>query len=171
MAEFHPELSKDMQRFIKDQNIFFVASASCDSHGRVNLSPKGYSCFTVIDSKNVAYIDYPGSGNETAKHIAQGGMVTVMFCSFDKKPMVLRLYCKGEVIPFEKAREILPGSMLEDHRNARQIILLHIEEVMTSCGHGVPYFKYLGDRETLRKSLKKRGAKAWLKKHRSDLHD
>lgn len=166
MADFYPELSSDMRRFIETQKIFFIASAPRGCKGRVNLSPKGYSCFTVIDGKTVAYIDYPGSGNETAKHISGGGMVTVMFCSFDRKPMILRLYCRGEVIPLEKAREVLPASKLKDHPNARQVILLHVQEVMTSCGYGVPYFKYLGDRETLKAYSEKEKKKGWLQKLR-----
>jgi hypothetical protein len=164
MADFFPELNSDMRRFIEEQKIFFVASAPRGCKGRVNLSPKGYSCFSVIDSKTVAYIDYPGSGNETAEHITKGGEVTVMFCSFDKKPMILRLYCRGEVLPLEKAIDVLPASKLEEHPNARQVILLHVQEVMTSCGYGVPFFKYLGDRETLKKSSEKEKKKGWFRK-------
>ncbi len=164
MADFYPELSSDMRRFIENQKIFFVASAPPGCEGRINLSPKGYSCFTVIDSRTVAYIDYPGSGNETAEHINRGGEVTVMFCSFDRKPMILRLYCRGEVIPLEKAGEVLPASKLEAHPNARQVILLHVQEVMSSCGYGVPYYKYLGDREALKKASEK--GKGWLQRLR-----
>tara|TARA_B100001964_G_scaffold245211_1_gene330724 strand:- start:1507 stop:1953 length:447 start_codon:yes stop_codon:yes gene_type:complete len=147
MAKFYTALDDGLAKFIDAQKIFFVASAPPDSGERVNVSPKGYSSFSVIDSKTVAYIDYPGSGNETARHIARGGMVTLMFCSFDRTPMILRLYCKGEAIPLEKAHDIAIGMKREIPPNARQIILLHIEEVMTSCGDGVPYFKYLGERK------------------------
>jgi hypothetical protein len=164
MADFYPELSGDMVDFIEKQRIFFVASAPPGAEGRVNISPKGYSCFTVIDSKTVAYIDYPGSGNETADHISRGGRVTVMFCSFDKKPMILRLYCRGEVVPLEKADRIIPASKLVEHPYARQLILLHVEEVMTSCGYGVPYYRFQGDREALRKSSEKEGGKGWLRR-------
>lgn len=155
MADFYPELNADLREFIEAQKIFFIASAPPDSNGRVNVSPKGYSPLAVLDDRTVAYIDYPGSGNETAEHISNGGKVTVMFCSFDKKPMILRLYCRGEVLPLDKGRDVLPTSMLEAHPYARQIILLHILEVMTSCGYGVPYFKYLGEREALREWSKK----------------
>lgn len=159
MAEFYPELDEGLVKFIEAQKIFFVASASHESGGRVNLSPKGYSSFSVIDSKTVAYIDFPGSGNETARHIAQGGMVTVMFCSFDRKPMVLRLYCGGEVVPLENAQDITAKMKRRLPSYARQIILLHIKEVMKSCGYGVPYFRYQGERETL---------KGWCKKKLAD---
>ena len=168
MADFYPELSGDMVEFVGKQRIFFVASAPPEGRGRVNISPKGYSCFTVIDSKTVAYIDYPGSGNETAEHISRGGRVTVMFCSFDKRPMILRLYCKGEVIPMEKAGDVLPASTLGEHPYARQVILLRIQEVMKSCGYGVPYFKFLGNRDALRKSSEKEMRKGWLPRVRGE---
>jgi|Deesub1362A_J573_1020465.scaffolds.fasta_scaffold09491_2 hypothetical protein len=166
MAEFYPELNEELKRFIEAQRIFFVASAPPDG-GRVNISPKGYKTFSVIDSKTVAYIDYPGSGNETARHIAQGGMVTVMFCSFDAKPMVLRLYCRGEVLPLDEAerRGLLARMKLEVPSYARQVILLHIQEVMTSCGYGVPYYKYLGERETLREWCKRKQAEGKLEEY------
>ncbi len=165
MAEFYPELDDGLRKFIEAQKMFFVASASPESGGRVNVSPKGYSSFSVIDSKTAAYIDYPGSGNETARHIAQGGTVTVMFCSFDRKPMILRLYCRGEVIPLEKAQDITAGMKHMMPPYARQIIFLHIEEVMTSCGYGVPYFKYLGERKTLKEWCKRKLAEGKLGKY------
>jgi len=48
---------------------------------------------------------------------------------------------------------------------ARQVMLLHIQEVMRSCGYGVPYFKYLGERETLREWCKKKLAEGKLGKY------
>lgn len=37
-----------------------------------------------------------GSGNETANHILQNGRITFMWCSFETRPLILRLYCYGE---------------------------------------------------------------------------
>ena len=166
MAEFYPELKEEHRRFIQRQRIFFVASAS-RGEGRVNLSPKGYSSLAVLDSKTVAYVDYPGSGNETARHIKEGGGVTLMFCSFEARPMVLRLFCRGEVFSLEEAekRGILARMKLEVPAYARQVILLHIEEVMTSCGYGVPYYRYQGDRETLREWCRRKLAEGTLEEY------
>lgn len=150
MADFYSELSDALINFIRAQKIFFVASAS-GGQEYPNVSPKGYDSFSVLDSRTVAYIDYPGSGNATAQHISQGGKLTFMFCSFDAKPMVLRLYGQGEVIPAssEKAKELAAKMKKKLPAYARQIIVLHIERVMTSCGYGVPYFVYKGERQTL----------------------
>lgn len=150
MADFYSELSEALIDFIKAQKIFFVASTP-PAQDYPNVSPKGDDSLSVLDSKTIAYIDYPGSGNATAQHISQGGRVTMMFCSFDEKPMVLRLYGRGEVIPAssEKAKELAARMKKEPPAYARQIVVLHIERAMTSCGYGVPLFAYMGERPTL----------------------
>ena len=96
MAKFQDELNTALINFIADQKIFFTASAPSD--GRINLSPKGIDTFRFLDNKTVAYLDLTGSGNETAAHISENGRLTVMFCSFSEKPLILRLYGTGEVI-------------------------------------------------------------------------
>jgi len=152
MAEIYPELNEKLINFIKAQKIFFVATAPNDIKNEyVNLSPKGYDTLEVLDNKTVAYADYPGSGNETAVHLMQNGKLTMMFASFDKTPMVLRLYGRGEAVALDspigkELKEKLGGKVSQ---YVRQLIILRIEKVKTSCGYGVPYFQYLGERETM----------------------
>lgn len=152
MAKDYLELNEELINFIKNQKIFFVATAPNQSeNGYVNLSPKGYDTLKMLDSKTVVYADYPGSGNETATHLQQNGKLTIMFMSFDKNPMVLRLYGNGEAISLDsrtgkELKEKMGEKVSQYHR---QLILLHIKKVKTSCGFGVPYYQYLGNRETL----------------------
>lgn len=73
MGSVHRELSAEHIEFIRAQRIFFVAIAPSGEAGRVNCSPKGYESLRVIDPCTVAYVDYPGSGNETANHLRQNG--------------------------------------------------------------------------------------------------
>lgn len=77
--------------------------------------------------------------------------------SFDKSPMVLRLYCQGEAIsldsPAGKELKEKMGGKVSPY--IRQLILLRIERVKTSCGYGVPYYQYIGERETLIEWCKK----------------
>jgi hypothetical protein len=123
----------------------------------VNLSPKGLDCLRVLDEKTAAYLDITGSGNETAAHILHSGRVTMMFCSFDENPLILRLYGQGEVVrPGDKKWESLfahfsvtPGQ--------RQIIVLHVESVQTSCGFGVPRMQVIEPRTTLTDWAAKKG--------------
>ena len=94
-------------------------------------------------------MDLTGSGNETAAHLHENGRITVMFCSFDENPLILRLYGQGEVINRESVRFSNLHSLFPQTPGVRQIILLNIESVQTSCGFGVPIYELKQERETL----------------------
>jgi hypothetical protein len=55
MGKFHEYIKPAHQEFIKQQHIFFVATAPLSAKGRVNVSPKGLDCFRVLSEKQVAY--------------------------------------------------------------------------------------------------------------------
>ena len=67
--------------FIEKQKMFFVASAPLSGDGHINLSPKGYDAFKVIDDTTVAWLDLGGSGIETQAHVQENGRITIMFCA------------------------------------------------------------------------------------------
>lgn len=168
MAETFSELDQRLINFIKAQKIFFVATAPSNLvEGYVNLSPKGYDTLEILDSKTVVYADYPGSGNETTTHIQQNERLTMMFISFDKEPIALRLYGRGEAV----ALDSLVGKELKEKLGGkvspyiRQLIILHIEKVKTSCGYGVPLYQYIGDRENLIEWCKKASLTGKIKKY------
>lgn len=155
MAAFYEELSDDLAEFIGQQHIFFVASAA--ANGRINLSPKGMDSFLVLSPTQVAFLNVTGSGNETAAHLAQNGRLTIMFCSFAKRPLILRLYGTGTAVhPRDAAWSDLYGRFAPIP-GARQIITLDIDSVQTSCGFAVPFFSYEGERDTLRKWANTKG--------------
>lgn len=136
MAKFYDALNPMLIDFINQQMVYFMASAVDDS--RVNLSPKGVDTLRVIDEHTVAYLDLTGSGNETAAHIKAGGNLTMMFCSFGAKPLILRLYGKGRLIfPREEAWAEW-SAHFPDLPGARQIVVLEIDSLQSSCGFGVP---------------------------------
>ena len=156
MARFYPALEERHRDFIAAQAIFFTASGTADS--RLNLSPKGMDSLRVISDSCLAYLDLTGSGNETAAHLRHDGRLTLMWCSFGADPLILRAYGRGRVVRRQDAEwgalhrhfPALPG--------ARQIIVLDIESVQTSCGYAVPTFDYTGERETLARWAEKKGA-------------
>jgi hypothetical protein len=155
MAKFYERLDENLKKFIGEQKIFFTASAA--SGGRVNLSPKGIDTFRCLDDNTVAYLDLTGSGNETAAHLSENGRITIMFCSFSGKPLILRLYGQGEVIRpegelWEKLHENFP-----EYVGERQIIVINIESVSTSCGFGVPVYELKRERRELIKWAEKKG--------------
>ena len=147
MAKFYSQLTTQLQTFIQKQKIFFTATAP--HSGRINLSPKGSDTFCCIDNNNVAYLDLTGSGNETAAHLHENGRITIMFGSFEENPLILRLYGQGEVISPTSPRWNQLHSLFSSIPGERQIILLKIESVQTSCGFGVPLYEFKEDRKTL----------------------
>jgi hypothetical protein len=147
MAKFYTDLTQPLVSFIQSQSIFFVATAP--KSGRVNVSPKGMNTFRCLAANQVAYLDLTGSGNETSAHLAENGRLTIMFCSFSEEPLILRLYGQGSVIQPNTPEWSHYGSQFERLPGTRQIIVLQIAQVQTSCGFGVPLLDYQGDRPTL----------------------
>jgi len=145
------------REFIAKQKIFFNASAAAE--GRVNLSPRDTRLFRLVDNTAV-YLDLTGSGNETAAHLRANGRLTLMFCAFEGSPMILRLYGTGRVLRRGSAEY---RSMLAQHFNneeplgTRQMIVLSVDLVQTSCGYNVPRFDYREDRDTLTRWAEKKG--------------
>lgn len=147
MAKFYTKLDDSLQQFITSQHLFFTATAP--TSGRINLSPKGIDSFRCLDSSTVAYLDLTGSGNETAAHLLENGRMTIMFCSFTEKPLILRLYGYGRTVreghpdwdELSVHFDITPGM--------RQIVVMTIDSVQTSCGFGVPLYEFKQHRDTL----------------------
>jgi len=147
MGKLHSAIKSPHKEFIEKQHIFFVATAPLSAHGRINLSPKGLDCFRVLSENKVAYMDLISSGNETSAHTLENGRITIMFCSFEGSPNILRLYGKGfTVLPgTDKWKEYSPHFKI--FPSTRQIIVADIDLVQTSCGFGVPLFDYAGERD------------------------
>jgi hypothetical protein len=147
MAKFLTELDGSLREFIQAQHIFFHASAP--SQGRINLSPKGLDTFRILSNTCVAYLDLTGSECETAAHIAENGRLTLMFCSFAEKPLILRIYGRGRVVRPRDAEWNTMHARFEAMPGERQIVVLEIESIMTTCGFAVPMYEYQGERTQL----------------------
>jgi hypothetical protein len=158
VAKQFPRIEPLQRDFILRQRIFFTASAAAD--GRVNVSPRGTDALRVLGTNSVAYLDLTGSGNETAAHLRASGRLTIMFCAFEGPPMILRLYGHGRVLPrggLEYAQLLAAEFGNTEPLGARQMVLLDIELVQTSCGYGVPLFDYHGERDTLTRWAEAKG--------------
>ncbi len=155
MADFFNVLEEKHIDFIRKQQMFFVATAP--KEGRINLSPKGLDCFRIISPTEVCYLDYIGSGNETAAHLLDDGRITVMFNSFTRNALIMRLYGSGRShrrgsVRFEELIELF-----EDSIGVRQIFTIKIDNLQTSCGYGVPIYEGFEERQTLSKWADKKG--------------
>jgi hypothetical protein len=157
MAKFRAELDERLTEYIRGQKIFFTATAPRE--GRINLSPKGMDTFRILGNTTVAYLDLTGSGNETSAHLLENGRMTVMFCSFSEKPLILRLYGRGRVVGPKDPEWRDLASNFPPLPGARQIVVLRIESLQTSCGFGVPRYELVGERDSLVEWAQRKGEK------------
>ena len=147
MATYHASITDEQAALIQGAPMFFVASVAPDlakgpgGVGPVNLSPKGGVRLHIINPARVAYLDYPGSGNETARHALAGGPITIMVCAFDAEDAaIVRLFGTAHVTPFAESPlgELLAQQSTAELKAPRQVIEIEIAQTMTSCGYGVP---------------------------------
>jgi len=147
--EVFDAIGPEHRAFAEAQPVFFVATAAAGA--RINLSPKGMNCFRVFGPDRVAWLDVGGSGNETNAHLLADGRVTVMFCAFDRAALILRFYGRG--------RSVLPQDLewadlhprFEPLPGTRQIFVVDVDRVQTSCGYAVPQMELVRERPTLSK--------------------
>ncbi len=161
MSKFYENLDDKLIEFIKAQPMFFIASAAPE--GRINLSPKGLDAFRILSPSRCAYLDITGSGNETAAHSKADGRATIMFCSFSRNPLVLRLYGRTSVGAPGSALWAELSGLFEAVPGARQIIALDISSVQTACGFAVPEMTLKRHRPTLVKHWEVKGEEATAK--------
>ena len=75
-----------------------------------------------------------------------------MFCAFEDRPQILRLYGHGRTLTRGSAEyaSLLASAFNNQERpGSRQIVVLDVDLVQTSCGFGVPLFEYAGERPNL----------------------
>lgn len=162
MGRAFDTITPQMREFIERQHVYFVATAP-DSGGRVNISPKGYDSFCVLGDNSVCYLDLTGSGAETIAHLRDNGRVTFMFCAFEGKPNIVRLYGTG--------RFVRPGDSEFDELltnfgsfdGARSIVVADIDRTSTTCGYSVPFMDFQEERQRLNEH--------WSNKSDSDLDE
>ena len=155
MGQKYSEIPDKLKQFIEDQKIFFVATAAAD--GRINLSPKGMDSLRVLEPNRVVWLNVTGSGNETSAHVQESPRMTIMFTAFKGRPMILRLYGDARVIHKNDGEWQTLYALFKPIVGARQIFDLTVDLVNTSCGMGVPFFDYVGDREQLNQWAAKKG--------------
>lgn len=174
MAQHFPSLEPRHFEFIARQHVFFTASAAATGH--VNLSPRSTDMLRVPGPNRALYLDRTGSGNETAAHLIADGRLTLMLCAFDGPPLILRLYGRGRGI--RRGSPEYADLLAAEYGNAeplgaRQMILLDIELVVTSCGYGVPFHDYAGERPTMDRWAAAKGeeglAAYWRDKNQTSL--
>jgi len=130
----YPELNDKLIAFIQKQKMFFVATAPLTKDGHVNVSPKGYDSFKIIDNNTVAYLD---------------------------KANIMRLYGQGSVCAFHDDGFAEKLAWFPDFDRARAIITINLTRVMDSCGYGVPFYDFVGARDQLKRSHEFKSVEDW----------
>lgn len=154
MGREYAEIDEQISRWLEGQPLLFVATAPSDLEGKINLSPKGGSgTFKVLGPRNVAYVDFVGSGVETVAHLNENGRIVLMFCAFSGPPRIVRLHGAGRSVPAtdsEYGELIGRFDLDQEQRNlARGIVVVDVRRISDSCGFGVPRMDVVKERDQL----------------------
>lgn len=155
MARRYPELNPELIEFVEHQKLFFVGTAAND--GTINVSPKGFDSLRVMSPNRIVWLNITGSGNETAAHLAENGRMTLMFCAFDGAPKILRLYGRARAIHPRDAEWSSMEALFDPHPTARQYVDFEFDLAQTSCGFGVPFYDFQGERDSMPKWIASEG--------------
>ena len=162
MSSVHEAIDGRLRQFIEAQHVFFVATAPLEG-GHVNLSPKGVGgTFAVVDEHTVAYLDITASGAETIAHLRENGRITLIFCSFERSPNVVRLHGRGRVVTVYDDEYDEWLDRFSEERGGRAVIVVDVERVSDSCGYGVPLMDFAGERHLLPEHMERKGGEGLL---------
>jgi len=155
MGKQFNNIEPNLMEFIKKQKMFFVGTAA--STGLVNVSPKGLDTLRIIDENRVVWLNLTGSGNETAAHLLQNNRITIMFCAFEGRPLILRLYGTAKIYHAKDTAWSDHIHLFPDILGARQIMDIQVDMVQTSCGFAVPLMDFKEERSQLTKWAEHKG--------------
>lgn len=160
MSKELESIDEGLAVWLREQHVFFTATAPLSGEGHVNCSPKGGDSFRVIGPREVAYLDYTGSGAETAAHLRENGRIVLMFCAFQGKPDVVRLHGRGEVLTPGDPRFGAIAAHFPFNPGTRAVVRVTVTRVSSSCGFSVPLMEYCQDRDTLDRWAAAKGPEA-----------
>ncbi len=153
VGKIYESIDGKLADWLLAQRLFFVATAPGGSDGHVNCSPKGgIETFRIVGPREVAYLDFVGSGAETIAHLRDNGRIVVMFCAFEGPPRIVRLHGRGTVAQlgdpaFDELNDRLDFAAIEAAgAGSRSIVSVTVERIADSCGYGVPFMSYEGTR-------------------------
>ena len=149
MSQRHENITPEISAWIREQKVFFVATAPRALDGHINLSPKGGDSFRVLGPLEVVYQDYTGSGAETAAHARENGRIVVMFCAFHGPPKVVRIHGHAMLIAPGHPRYAEFMKLFPANTGTRAFVHIRVDRVSDSCGYSVPLYQFQSQRDTL----------------------
>ncbi|MEO0794362.1 MAG: pyridoxamine 5'-phosphate oxidase family protein [Verrucomicrobiota bacterium] len=163
MGKVFEAIDEKIRAWVEKQKMYFVATAPLNADGFVNCSPKGMNTFRILGPTTVAYLDLTGSGVETIAHLKENGRMVIMFCAFEGAPKIMRFHGHGTVYELDSPEYNDLIQHFDEIPGARSIIVNELTRISDSCGFGVPFFDYKGERETLEKYSAKEGPEGMTK--------
>ena len=83
--------------------------------------------------------------------------MTSMWCSFDKEPLILRVYGHARAcLPADSDWQALQA-LFPTYHGASQVFSLELNSVQSSCGFAVPLYDFVSERTVLNDWAKNRG--------------
>ena len=149
MGNEYTEIDGQVQAWMERQHMFFVATAPLSSDGLINCSPKGLDSLRVLGPNELAYVDIGGSGIETVAHLKENRRIVIMMCALDGPPKIFRFYGKGTAVEPHEAEFAELLANFPQQPAARNIICIHVERIIDSCGFGVPLYDFRQERDSL----------------------
>lgn len=153
MGRTWPEIDAALADWVAQQRLYFVATAPLAAGGCVNCSPKGLDTLRIVGPREVVWIDVGGSGIETVAHLKENGRVVLMFCAFEGAPRVVRFHGRGEVIERNHAEFRRLLALFPPPPVCRAIVRVAVQRVSESCGWGVPFYGYRGERDDIARAV------------------
>ena len=80
-----------------------------------------------------------------------------MFCAFEGKPLILRLYGNAKIYHRRDSEFQKHIGLFPENTGSRQIIEMDVHLVQTSCGFAVPFMDFKEERNTLNAWSSKQG--------------
>src|SRR4051794_36178277 len=80
-----------------------------------------------------------------------------MFCAFEGRPLVVRLYGRGRVIEPGDGEWGELSARFPGYPGLRSVVVVGVERVADSCGYAVPLHEYRGERSQLIAYAEKKG--------------
>jgi len=153
MGKTYDDIDEELAAWVRQQKMFFVATAPLDASGLVNCSPKGLDTLRILSPTDIAWLDVGGSGIETVAHLKENGRIVIMLCAFEGAPRIVRLHGRGTVIERNHPdfRPLLAS--FPEPPVCRAIIRVRVQQVADSCGWGVPLYAYRQQRDDIGRAV------------------
>ncbi len=153
MGKVYEAIDEHISGWLRQQQMFFVATAPLSATGLVNCSPKGLDTLRILGPREVAWLDVGGSGIETVAHLKENGRIVIMFCAVEGAPRILRLHGHGAVIERNHPDFSALLATFPPQPVCRAIVRVAVQRIADSCGWGVPRYRYEGQRDDIERAV------------------